>query len=44
MGHLWRDVMRTINSFGTQEWVLLLLGVIIVGLVCLRGFGSRSRY
>ena len=36
--------MRVVNSMGTQEWVLALVGVIIVGFFCLRGFGSRSKY
>lgn len=44
MGHLWREVMRVVNSMGTQEWVLVLVGVIVVGFFCLRGFGSRSQY
>jgi len=44
VGHLWREVMRVVNSMGTQEWVLVLVGVIVVGFFCLRGFGSRSQY
>ncbi len=44
MGYLWRDAVRVINSMDPQEWLLVLLGVIVVGLFCLRGFGSRSRY
>jgi hypothetical protein len=36
--------MRLINSFGREEWVLVLAGAIVVGFFCLRGFGSRSRY
>lgn len=44
MGYLWRDAMRVIDSVDAQEWLLVLLGVIVVGLFCLRGFGSRSRY
>lgn len=44
MSDLWRDAMRLINAMDPQEWLLVLLGVIVVGLFCLRGFGSRSRY
>jgi hypothetical protein len=38
------QMFRHIESFGTQEWLLVLAGVILVGIVCLRGFGSRSNY
>ena len=44
MGHYIRQVMRFIETMDTQEWILVLFGVVIVGLVCLRGFGSRSKY
>ena len=44
MGHLFRDLLRYADRLGTQEWALLLIGVIVVGLFCLRGFGSRSDY
>jgi hypothetical protein len=44
VGHLWREVMRTIGAMDAEECVLVLAGVIVVGLFCLRGFGSRSRY
>jgi hypothetical protein len=44
MNHLINDVMRTIDRMGTEEWALALGGLIIVGLICMRGFGSRSGY
>lgn len=44
MGDLWRDLMRLINRMDMQEWALVLVGAIIVGFFCLRGFGSRSKY
>jgi hypothetical protein len=44
VGYLWREVMRTISAMDAEECVLVLVGVIVVGLFCLRGFGSRSRY
>lgn len=44
MEHLWRESMRVIDRMGTQEWTLILAGMIVVALVCLRGFGSRSQY
>jgi hypothetical protein len=44
MDHLYRDVMRYVNRLDTHEWTLVLLGVILIGFLCLRGFGSRSDY
>ncbi len=44
MSHLLRNVLRYAERMGTQEWALLLVGVIVVGFFCLRGFGSRSGY
>lgn len=44
MGHFYRDVMRFIEHMDRQEWVLALIAVVVVGLVCMRGFGSRSNY
>jgi hypothetical protein len=36
--------MRWIEGLTPQHALLLLAVVIVVGLVCLRGFGSRSGY
>jgi hypothetical protein len=44
MAHLWKEVVRYTAHFSAQEWLLLLLAVIVVGFFCLRGFGSRSNY
>lgn len=44
MGQIYREVVRFIEHMDAQEWVLALLGVVVVGLVCMRGFGSRSNY
>jgi hypothetical protein len=29
---------------GTQQWLLVLAAVIVIGVLCLRGFGSRAEY
>jgi hypothetical protein len=39
-----RDVVRFIEQMDTQDWLLALLAVVVVGLFCMRGFGSRSNY
>jgi hypothetical protein len=44
MNSLLREAMRWVNQLDRQEWLFVLIGVVIVGLVCLRGFGSRSQY
>lgn len=44
LGHVYRELMRMANRLDAQEWLLVLVGVVVVGWVCLRGFGSRSSY
>ena len=44
MNQLFREVMRFIEHLDAQQWLLLLLGVVLIGLFCMRGFGSRSGY
>ena len=44
MGQLYREAMRFVNHLDMQQWLMLLLGVIVLGFFCLRGFGSRSDY
>ena len=35
---------RVLDHMGPQEWVVVLGAMIVVGCICLRGFGSRSQY
>jgi len=44
MDDIYREVMRQINHLDPNQWLLVLVGVVILGLFCLRGFGSRSDY
>ena len=44
MGQFYREVMRFIERMDAQDWLLALLGVVVIGLFCMRGFGSRSDY
>ncbi len=44
MGQWYREVLRFIDHMDMQEWVLALGALVIVGLVFLRGFGSRTNY
>lgn len=36
--------MSYVSHFGPQEWLLSFLVVVGIGIVCMRGFGSRSTY
>ncbi|MHC4405325.1 MAG: hypothetical protein ACYTG0_37235 [Planctomycetota bacterium] len=44
MGQWYRVVMQYIENMDIQEWLVAFFGVVVVGLFCLRGFGSRSDY
>jgi len=44
MNGVWRKSMRIIENLDTQEWTLVLLGAIVIGIFCMRGFGSRTNY
>ena len=44
MGELYRETMRLINHMSTQQWLLVATIGLVVGLLCMRGFGSRSSY
>jgi hypothetical protein len=39
-----RQTLSYVSHFGPQEWLLSFLAVVGVGIVCMRGFGSRSSY
>ena len=44
MDDIYREVIRHIDHLSPREWLYVLAGVVVVGLFCLRGFGSRSDY
>ena len=44
MYRLMPDLMRWVEGLTPQHWLVLLAIVIVVGLLCLRGFGSRSEF
>jgi hypothetical protein len=44
MGKYISYALRYLEQLNTQEWVLVLLGLVILGFVCMRGFGSRTNY
>ena len=44
MTRYWRELVHYVDGMGTQEWMLALVVVIVLGFFCMRGFGSRSNY
>jgi len=39
-----RDAIRFVERMRPEEYVLLLGAAVLAGFLCLRGFGSRSKY
>jgi len=37
-------VTRSASQLDRQHWVILSFVVLVVGFVCMRGFGSRNNY
>jgi hypothetical protein len=47
LDYLWsigRYVIRYTGEFDRTQWIFILVGAVIVGFLCLRGFGSRQNY
>jgi hypothetical protein len=44
MDHFWRLIMRYFDGMGPRQWLIILAAMIIVAVVTMRGFGSRSQY
>lgn len=44
MGHLLRDALRYVEHMDAQEWIVFAAVGVIIGVVCMRGFGSRSSF
>ena len=44
MWHFLHLAGRYVDRMTPQGWLLVLAAVIVIGIVCMRGFGSRARY
>jgi hypothetical protein len=42
--HYLDQVTRTVGRFDTEHWVIVGAILIVVGLICMRGFGSQKAY
>ncbi len=44
MSQLYREFLRLFDRLDTQQWLVVLVIAVVVGLICLRGVGSRSSF
>jgi len=44
MHQFYHQALRIIERMTMQHWFFVLIGVVLVGLFCMRGFGSRTHY
>jgi hypothetical protein len=41
---MFQEVLRYAGRLEPQQWLLVLAAAIVIGVICMRGFGSRSQY
>jgi hypothetical protein len=41
---VYHQVLRSAGTLEPHHWVLILVGIILIGAYFLRGFGSRAKY
>ena len=44
MRNVFRTALHWINGLDRQEWLVVLVVAMLIGFLCMRGFGSRSSY
>jgi hypothetical protein len=44
MWHYINVAMNFVNRIQSRHWLMILIGVTIIGALCMRGFGSRKNY
>ncbi len=44
MSQLYREFLRLFDRLDTQQWLVVLVIAVVVGMICLRGVGSRSSF
>jgi hypothetical protein len=42
--HLYNQTMQWASELSMRQWFFVLIGAVLIGLFCMRGFGSRSSY
>lgn len=41
MSHWYKQIMREVSHFGTQEWLMLMIVAVVIGFLALRGVSRR---
>jgi len=44
MSQIYREFLRLFERLDTQQWLVVLVIAVVVGVICLRGMGSRSSF
>jgi hypothetical protein len=44
MGYYWHQLMLAIEHMHMQHWLWVLTVAALIGILCMRGFGSRTNY
>ncbi len=44
MSQFCREFLRIFDRLDTQQWLVVLVIAVVVGVICLRGMGSRSSF
>jgi hypothetical protein len=44
MGGLYHDFMSYVDHMGRTEWLFVAAVGLVIGVICMRGLGSRSSY
>jgi hypothetical protein len=44
VSEIWNGAMQFINHLDRNGWIIVLFSVLLIGSMCLRGYGSRSNY
>ncbi len=39
-----RELMSYVDHMGSREWLFVAVVGVVIGMMCLRGLGSRSSY
>jgi len=44
MRELFHDLMSYVDHMGRGEWLFVVIVGLVIGMICMRGLGSRSSY
>jgi hypothetical protein len=44
MMQFYREFLKIFDRLDTQQWLVVLVIAVVVGMICLRGMGSRSSF